>query len=158
MKINFDDLIVKFRGENLANLMDSWTWLIGTDKKLLIVSVIGDMFLQANNGSIFWLDVGLGKLEIIAKDMKEFESKLENINQVDEWFMIDLTAELKRSEKTLKDGQVYSYRKLPVLGGAYSVDNFAPLDMEAHFRLTSEIHEQVRSLPDGTKVDMKVVD
>lgn len=158
MKFDLNDLTIKFQAEISDRLTEDWTWLIGTNKKVILVSAIGDMFLTSDNGNIFWLDVGQGKLEMVATDKKEFERKLTDIEQVNEWFMIDLTTQLRLSDNKLKDGQIYSYRKLPVIGGDYSVDNFGPLDIEVHFRFAAEIHRQIKDLPDGTKVNIKFVD
>lgn len=152
MKLTIDDLTIKFNQGISDNLTADWTWLIGPDKKPILVSAIGDMFLKDDNGSIYWLDVGQGKFELVATDINDFKIKLTEIEQVNEWFMIDLTTELKLSNK-LKDGQLFSYKKLPVIGGDYSVDNFEPTDIEVHFSIAGQIHEQIKDLPDGTKIN-----
>jgi hypothetical protein len=63
MKMNLDDLTVKFNNDLADKLTEDWTWLIGTNKTPIIVSAIGDMFLKDINGKIYWLDVGQGKCE-----------------------------------------------------------------------------------------------
>src|SRR4051812_40150610 len=136
MKTDLDDLTVKFNDVTVDKLTENWTWLIGTDKTPLMVSAIGDMFLQADNKKIYWLDVGGGELKLVADGIDDFEEKLKNIEQVNEWFMIDLTTELRLSDKKLKEGQLYSYKKLPIIGGDYTADNFAPLDIVEHFGYT----------------------
>jgi hypothetical protein len=155
MKINLDDLTVKFNHVSADKLTEDWTWLIGTDKTPILVSAIGDMFLQGDNGQIYWLDIGQGKFEMVADDTDEFERKLTDLKQVNEWFMIDLTTKLRLANKKLNEGQLYSYKKLPVIGGDYSVDNFEPTDMEVHFCFAGQIHKQIKNLPDGTKVNIK---
>lgn len=100
------------------------------------------MFLKDEIERIYWLDVGRGEITIAANEPDEFKNKLQNIEQVNEWFMIDLATELMCSEKKLNEGQLYSYKKLPILGGDYSVDNFEPMDIEAHFCFAGQIHEQ----------------
>jgi len=72
--------------------------------------------------------------------------------------MIDLTTQLRLSGKRLKDGQLFSYKKLPIIGGDYSVDNFEPSDMEVHFSFAGQIHNQIKDLPDGMKIkDVKFI-
>jgi len=154
MKMNLDDLTVDFNNDLADKLTEDWTWLIGTNKTPIIVSAIGDMFLKDVNGKIYWLDVGQGKCELVADRLEDFEEKLKNIEQVNEWFMIDLTTALRLS-KELKDGQLYSYKKLPVIGGDYTVDNFEPIDIEVHFCFAGQIQKQIKDLPDGTKVNVK---
>ena len=158
MKINLDDLTVKFSDVPADKLTKHWIWLIGKDKTPIIVSAIGDMFLQAGNEKIYWLDVGGGELKLVAEGTLDFEEKLKNFEQVNDWFMIDLTTDLRLSDKKLKEGQLYSYKKLPIIGGDYAVDNFAPLDIVEHFCYTGDIHKQTKDLPDGTKVEIRIVE
>ncbi|MBI3221216.1 MAG: DUF1851 domain-containing protein, partial [Bacteroidetes bacterium] len=134
-----------------------WTWLIGTDKSPILVSAIGDMFLQADNKQVYWLDVGGGELNLVANGIQDFKDKLKNIELVNEWFMIDLATALRLSDKKLNEGQLYSYKKLPIIGGDYSVDNFEPTDIEVHFCFAGQIHKQIKDLPDGTKVNVQFV-
>ena len=158
MDINLDDLTVRFRKDISSRLIEDWSWLVGTDKKVIMISVIGDMFLEGDEGKIFWLDVGGGELKMVASDIRDFEGKLTDFDLVNEWFLIDLTLQLRGSNTRLNDEQVYSYRTLPIMGGDYSVDNFAPLGIEAHFHLTGHIHKKIKDLPDGTMVEIKVTD
>jgi hypothetical protein len=65
MTKSLEDLTVKFDSNSSDRLTEDWTWLIGTDKKPILVSAIGDMFLQADNKKIYWLDVGGGELKLI---------------------------------------------------------------------------------------------
>lgn len=159
MKRNLDDLTVTFSNSNSDRLTEDWRWLLGTDKKVLLISAIGDLFLTDIGKKVYWLDVGGGELKLVADTIEDFEEKLKNIEQVNEWFMIDLTTDLRLSDKKLKDGQLYSYKKLPILGGDYTVDNFEPTDIEVHFSFAGQIHRQIKDLPDGTRIDkIKFVD
>jgi|SRR6185437_9431170 len=99
MNINLNDLTVKFNNIPSDKLIEDWTWLIGTDKTPIMVSAIGDIFLQGDDNKIYWLDVGVGIFKIVAEEIDDFEEKLKDIEQANEWFMIDLTTNLKLSEK-----------------------------------------------------------
>ena len=133
MEISIEDFTVKFDPAASDDLVDAWTWLVGRDKTVIMVSAIGDLFLRDENGKIFWLNVGEGKFTSAARGIQEFDNRLKDADQVNERFMIDLVTALRESGKELKENQLYSYGKLPVLGGDYTVDNFEPTDMEVHF-------------------------
>ena len=81
------------------------------------------------------------------------KKKLQDKDVVSDWFLVDLIAALKAEGKKLDMGQVYSYKKLIVLGGDYSLDNFVPTDIEVHFSFAGQIHQQVKDLPPGTKIN-----
>jgi hypothetical protein len=153
MKITWDDLKINFNEAKSDRLVEDWRWLIGQDKTPIMVSSIGDLFLRDNGDKIYWLDVGQGQLTKVADRINEFQEKLQDKEQVSEWFLVELIAELKNAGNELKEGQIYSFKKLPILGGDYSVDNFEITDIEVHFSFAGQLHKQVRDLPDGTKIN-----
>ena len=154
MKITWDDLKIDFKHIDQNRLTKSWSWLIGTDKKPILISSIGDLFLADEKGTCFWLNVGEGTFEKVADNIEEFKSKLKDNEQVDEWFLIGLVEKLKESGLKLTEKHLYGYKKLPVLGGEYKPANFELTDIEVHFELSGQIHKQIKDLPDGTKVNI----
>ena len=152
MKITWDDLKVDFTNIDLKRLLESWDWLIGSDKTPILVSSIGDVFLEDRNENCYWLNVGEGIFEKVAENNTEFKKKLNNTEIVNEWFLVELVAELKKSGMELTENKLYGYKKLPVLGGEYDPENFELTDIEVHFELSGQIHKQIKDLPDGTNV------
>jgi hypothetical protein len=123
-----------------------------------MISSIGDMFLKDDYNKVYWLNVGDGTIQKVANDIEEFKNMLEDDDQVNEWFMINLVADIKQSGKELIPEKLYSYTKLPILGGQYTPDNFQLTDIKEHFSLTGEIHKQIKDLPNGTPIVFKIVD
>lgn len=152
MKITWDDLKVDFSYIDLKRITESWDWLIGNDKTPILVSSIGDIFLEDRKGKCYWLNVGEGIIEKVADNKIEFKEKLNNNEIVSEWFLVELVAELKKEGLELTEKKLYGYKKLPVLGGEYEPENFELTDIEVHFELSGQIHKQIKDLPDGTKV------
>lgn len=158
MKITWKDLSIDFSNIESNKLIADWIWLIGNDKKPIMISSIGDMFLQDYNDNIYWLNAGEGLLDFVSSSFNDFKLKLKDDSQVDEWFMIRLVKEIKESGLELSSGKLYGYKKLPIIGGDYIPENFELTDLEVHFSLTGQIHRQIKDLPDGTKVNFKVID
>ncbi len=75
---------------------------------------------------------------------------------MDNWFLPLLIEKLLIAGKTLKENEVYSYLKIPVIGGEYSVDNIEPTDISVHFAFCGQICEQIKDLLNGTKVSIKL--
>jgi len=156
MKITWNDLIVKFGDIDPKKLIEDWKWLIGDNMKPIIISSIGDLFLTDNNGKFYWLNVGEGKIHFVAENENEFKRKMNDDKIADEWFMFNLVGEIKESGLELVEKKVYSYKKLPILGGEYNADNFELTDIEVHFSIAGQIHQQIKDLPDGTTVNIKI--
>ncbi|MFD0999952.1 T6SS immunity protein Tdi1 domain-containing protein [Ohtaekwangia kribbensis] len=153
MKITWDDLRIDFDENTSDKLIADWKWLIGENKTPVLVTSIGDIFLKDDKDKIYWLNVGEGTVAVAADNVGEFKEKLQDHEQVNHWFLVDLVAALKKAGLELDKGEIYSYIKLPVLGGDYTVDNFEVTSMEVHFSFAGQIHRQVKDLPDGTKIN-----
>ena len=153
MEINWAELKMDLSKINLKILLESWEWLIGKDKKIILISSIGDAFLEDSNGICYWLNVGEGILEKVAENITEFETKLTDNEIVEDWFLVELVAELKKSGIELTENNIYSYKTFPILGGEYLPENFEITDIEVHFEISGQIYKQVKDLPVGTKIN-----
>jgi hypothetical protein len=158
MNLLLDDITIKIPQHNECDLIDAWAWLIKDIKQILLISKMGDMFFSANSGYIHWLATDDGTLTKIADNQAEFEQLLKDDANIDNWFLPLLIEKLMIAGKLLKYNEVYSFKKLPVIGGEYAIDNLEPTDISVHFTLTGFIHEQIKDLPDGTKIRLSVVE
>lgn len=147
--------IVNFDSCNVEKILVEWKWLIGDSLTPILISCIGDLFLIDTNEKIYWLNTGEGKIEFIAKNRTEFIDKLTNKTLVNEFFMCELVERIFESGILLAQNQLLSYKKLPIIGGEYIVENFYKLTIEEHFSITGEIHRQLSNLQDGTEVKVK---
>jgi hypothetical protein len=122
----------------------------------MLFSAIGDVFLQLPAGTVWWLSTATGSLEQIAGSEADFTAKLAG-GQVDEWFLPGLVEALQSNGKYLLPGECYSYTTLPVFAeGSFSVENMFPLGAEEHFGVTGHIMKQIRGVPDGAEVSIRV--
>jgi hypothetical protein len=142
-KIDFDDIL------------SCWKWRLTDMQAVLTVSNLGDIFLLGNDGAVYWLQTDTGKLTKVAETLKQYQRFLSDEEKIDEWFLPLLVEKLLAAGKTLKDNEVYSHKTPPFLGGDYSLNNIEPTDISVHFALSGQIYEQVKDLPDGTKVNIK---
>lgn len=156
--MELDDLTVNISKIDTDKIKECWTWLLKKPNKILLVSKIGDMFLEEGDGAVYWLAADSGELSKIAQDITEFELLLNDDENIDNWFLPKLIELLNNNGIVLNSGQVYHYKKLPVLGGEYVVDNIESVDIYIHFVLTGEMHRQIQELPKGTKVTITITE
>lgn len=140
---------------DIDDILSCWTWKTTGMKAVAAISVLGDLFLVGNDDAVYWLQTDGGKLTKVAENLRQFEQYLGDEEEIDYRFLPSLVEQLIIADKTLKENQVYSFKKMPVIGGEYLVDNIEPTDMSVHFDFTGPISEQVKDLPDGTKVNVK---
>lgn len=156
MKLTFEDLTKDITIVDIEDILSCWQWLVADMKAVALMSCLGDLFLVGKDDSIYWLQTDDGSLTKVAEDLQEFEQYLNDEDKIDNWFLPLLVEKVITAGKTLKENEVYSYKKIPVIGGEYSVDNIEPTDMSIHFGLSGQICEQIKVLPDGTKVTIKI--
>lgn len=152
MKLNWDHLIIDFDHIDKHGLLEAWEWLIGKEMTPLLISSIGDIFLIDQVKTIHWLNTEEGTLTIAADDIDHFNAKMKDFETANNWFMFNLVDQIKASGLILEEGKLFGYKTLPIMGGSYTADNFELIDIEVHFHLSGQIHEQIKDLPDGTVV------
>lgn len=136
--------------EAIAALREHWHWLLGEDWMPLMFSAIGDVFFSVKAESIWWLSTATGSLEQVCDSHKEFEALLES-ESADEWFLPGLPIALHSMGKVLQADQCYTYNIFPVFEhGAFSVENMHAVEAAVHFKLSGQLFESIRGLPDGT--------
>lgn len=155
MKINLSEFVKDKSKIDLLDICSDWKWLISEQKSVLLVTVFGDLFFIGQSDEVNWLDTGSGKLTRVADSVKHFEELLNDNEKFSEWFMTVLYSELQQKGIKLNENEVYGFKKIPVIGGTYSSDNFEPTDISVHFSISGQICKQIKDLPDGTKVNIK---
>ena len=153
MRLSIQQLTKDTRNVDLEDICSCWQWCLTDQKAVALISNVGDMFLIGKDDTINWLDTGTGELKKIAENVQQFEQLLNDETNIDNWFLPRLVEQLIESGKILKENEVYSFKVLPVLGGDYSIDNLEPIDISVHFAFTGQICEQLKDLPEGTKIN-----
>lgn len=157
MRIDIGQLTKDISTIDQEDILSSWLWLLPDIKDILMITCMGDLFLEAKDGTILFLQYDGGELEIVAENKNELKLFLEDDVRVDNWFLPLLVAKLVAAGKYLKTDEVYSLKKYGVLGGDYVVRNIEPTNISVHFSLAGQISRQIWDLPDGTTVNTVVV-
>ncbi|MBE7170311.1 MAG: DUF1851 domain-containing protein [Williamsia sp.] len=155
MELTLEQLTKDISNVDLEDILSCWQWQLAGMQAVITISALGDIFLLGHDSAVYWLQADAGDLTKVAESLEQYKHFLCDDEKIDNWFLPSLVEKLITAGKTLKESEVYSYKKPPVIGGEYSVDNIAPTDMSAHFACSGQICEQIKDLPDGTKVRIK---
>ena len=157
MSINLSHLIKDINKIDTKDICSEWQWLLDGQNQVLLVSAVGDMFILGNDKAVYWLDTGMGDLNFVTENLKEFQSLLGDQETIGNWFLSDLVNRLIEEEKILTESQVYSFKTLPIIGGDFSTGNFEMTDISVHFAICGQIHKQLWDAQDGTKINSVIV-
>ncbi len=154
MSLSSKDLTKDITKIDLDDILSSWQWCMKEMKKVVLISAFGDLFLVGKDDAVYWMATDTGSIAKVADNLEQFNKLLNEEENIDNWFLPLLVEKLQTVGKILKENEVYSCIKLPVIGGEYSVGNIEPTDMSVHFSFSGQICEQIKDLPDGTKVNI----
>ncbi|MCW3062611.1 MAG: hypothetical protein JWQ02_4432 [Capsulimonas sp.] len=153
MAITMNDLTVNFTHLDRESLMESWRWLIGETKQPILLTALGNAFVQdLVDGSICMVDTSTGDLLAAADSMEHLTELMEDKDFVRRAFDVEAFAALQKAGMTLQPGQIFSFKVPMALGGQYVLDNIEAEDISVHFGVTGQIFEQVSQMPEGAIV------
>jgi hypothetical protein len=154
----WEQLLIRTADIDCQQLLSYWHWMLKKDYHPIVMTAFGDWFLLDSDGSVVFLDLVAGTLSKVADSGNEFRQAMIRPEKLEEWFMADLVQALLDAGVVLGKDQCYGYKVPPVLGGKLEAGNIEPTDIAVHQGILSQIHEQTRNLPDGTRIKKIVVD
>lgn len=140
----------------VSDPLGEWRWKLGGAAQIVALSQSGDAFVAQLDGKIVWLDTGAGDLTEVAPSLEAFQELLHEPAQAARLLRAPVVEEFVRLHGPIPAGKCLGFTQLPVLGGSYSVENRWLAPAVEHFGLTGEIHRQIRDLPDGINVNIRI--
>lgn len=93
-------------------------------------------------------------MEKVADSIEEFQNLLSDKDFVVRYMAVEMVGDLIQAGQVLEKEQIYSLIIPLVLGGEYTLENLEITDIEVHFSILGQIHQQVKDLPDGASVNL----
>jgi hypothetical protein len=150
------DYLIDHAGFNWPNLLKDWTWLLPNEFTVWIMNRFGDVFIVLDDGTVHILDVEGGTLKRVADSRDDFCVKVDTDDNANDWLMIPLIDRLVAAGMTLEPGECYHHKMPPIVGGEYTIENTTTIDIAEHLGFYGSIHQQLKDVPDGTPVELKV--
>jgi hypothetical protein len=141
---------------DVERLLADWRWLCPQKLMLINRNAFGDMFLSDEKGRVFWLNVAVGCMSLIANCEAEFLKMSDDADKIQEWFAeSDEQAAAKRG---LIPGPCQCIGFSVPLGFAQSgsPETAYVADIYEHIGFLGDLHRQIATLPDGAKVRLRV--
>ncbi len=161
MTLSWNDIAFQPSEALEVEILNAWDWLFDTKSySIFLCSMFGDVFLQHTDGSIFWFSAPSAMVRKVAKSRNEFDEICRSAGaEIDEWFMPNIVIELHECNKRPVSGECFCFVILPVFQECrYEPDNFGVVPVREVFVGLSEIQKQLEDVPDGKKVEVRVVD
>ena len=155
--MSLPDYIIDHRNVDWPTVLRGWSWLVPPMLTIWIMNRFGDLLIVLHDGTVHMLDVGCGTLKKVAESRDDFANKLDEGDKANQWLMIPLIDRLVAAGLILREGECYTYKQPPVLGGDYTVENACVLPIPQHYAAYGSIHNQIKDVPDGTQIEIDVI-
>ena len=155
--MQIEDYLIDHQEFDWPVILADWAWLLPqAEFTIWLMNRYGDLFLVFADGTVHMLDVGNGSLEKLAESRDEFCRMIADGDNANMWLMIPLVDSLVAAGKVLEPGRCYSFIIPPALGGEYTVGNTATLNVREHYGVYASIQDQIKDLPEGARVRLRV--
>lgn len=157
MAFSIHDYLIDQRGLDWPKLLATWIWLVPNQFTVWLVNRYAELFLVFPNGTVHWLETDMGRCTKVAESRDDFAVKVDEDDNANNWLMIPLVDQCVAAGVTLGLGQCYGFKQPTILGGDFTVENTGVLPIGDYLWSRGSIHEQLRDVPDGAQVTLKIV-
>lgn len=142
----------------LIEIGQSWGWTGIKPVQVVKENPFGNLVIQDTNGKYWRLCPEEVSCEIIAESKLELDRLFEDRSFLDDWYMTPLVSLAEDLCGPLTRNRKYHLRVPGVLGGEYGGSNLVTVDQIDQLRFSGDIGRQIRDLPDGSEIELKVVE
>lgn len=140
----------------LERLLWEWRWLGAPRMTLIARSSFGDLFLRAESGAIFWLNITIGKLTEIVPSEAEFRELAKTIEKRKEWFAEPDVLGFAERGLNPTSSECIGFKVPLVFAESASPNNAYIADVYQYVSFMGDLNRQLSSLPDGAKIKLQV--
>jgi hypothetical protein len=142
--------------EALASDLSAWAAILSPGYRLLAANLFADFFLSDEAGVIYMLELSPRTVTAIAASEAEFRERL--VEDSEGWLLRPLADRCREAGMNPQPDDCYAFTTLPVFGGLYEVDNIFLCPWREWISFSADIYCQIKDLPDGGQVEIRVVD
>jgi hypothetical protein len=136
----------------------AWGWTGINPVKIVAENEFGNLIIRDANDSFWRLCPEDVYCSLIANDKAELNQLLAAPEFVEDWLMESLVVAAEETLGKLEPGKKYHLATPGALGGEYAPSNFVLVSQTEQIRLSGDVGNQIKNLPDGTSIDLKVVE
>ncbi len=136
--------------------LTAWLPILPGRARILRSNLFADAFVVDSGGAVHMLERAACTAERIASSEEEFWRQVED--DAHGWQLRALVDACRHAGKVLGDDQCYAFTTLPALGGDYTVGNVWVAPWHNWLAFTADMFQQIKDLPDGARVRLKIAD
>ena len=139
-------------------IRESWGW-IGIDPVEIVgENDFGNLIIRDANGKYWRLCPEDVYCEVVAENRKELDALSTDQEFLEDWNMQLLVEQATEKLGALEDGRKFHLAIPGVLGGEYGIANIRTVPLIEQIRFSGDVGKQIQELPDGTQIELQVIE
>ncbi len=136
----------------------SWGWVGIEPEEIIGENDFGNLIIKDDSGRYWRLCPEDVYCKIIAENRSELDSLSINQEFLADWYMAALTERAREKLGSLQLGRKYHLVIPGVLGGEYDSSNIRTVPQIEQIHFSGDIGKQIAELPDGAKIQLRVIE
>ena len=142
----------------LDEIATAWGWKGVRPRAIVMQNAFGNVIFTDDEGRYWRICPEDLSCDVVAVDSNEFARLRASDGFLIDWAMQALVDQASAAIGTPTAGRCYCLKIPAVLGGAYALHNVGTIDRAELIAASGHIAEQIKELPDGTKIRLKITD
>lgn len=142
----------------LHALRDSWGWAGIDPVEVVGATAFGNLMVRDEQGHYWRVCPEALSCEVIADTRAALDEVSKDQVFLHDWYLQPMVDHAEEMLGPLAQGEVYHFVISPVLGGEYASDNVRRLDHVEQLRFCGDLAREIKNLPDGAQVKLRIVD
>jgi len=142
----------------VEEIRQHWGWVGIMPTEVVGENDFGNLIVRDEDGKYWRLCPEDCYCKVIAANRAELDALSTDQAFLHDWYMSALVSLAIERCGPLADGRKYCLKIPGVLGGAYGGDNLATAPQEELVRFSGDLARQIKELPDGAQVTLRVVE
>lgn len=134
----------------------AWAWCGIDAVEVVGENDFGNLIVRDAVGSYWRLCPEDLYCKVIAEDRQTLDVLLKDQQFLHDWYMSGLVDQGLQRLGVLPEGRKYCLKIPGVMGGEYGGDNLATIGLQELVLVSGDIAQQIKDIPDGAQVRLKV--
>jgi hypothetical protein len=142
----------------LEAIAKGWSWKIGKPAAILSQNSFGNVIVQTEHDWFFRIIPEDPRCVLLGTSREEMEEETSTEEFKLDWEMKILVEKAEIILGKLDEGQCYHLVIPGILGGKYHVSNIKKISLTELLDFSGYVASKIENLPDGTKVEFRVIE
>jgi hypothetical protein len=142
----------------LGIVTDAWNFTGLVPRTIVDANAFGNLLVEDLAGEVWRICPEELSCKVVATSLSELGRLQASSDFQEDWAMERLVAIATRSLGSLPGGRCFCLKIPAALGGGYEPDNIGTISVAELIAASGDIAGQIKDLPAGAKVELKVVE